>query len=220
LLLWIEGSVSPQEIRDRITQDDTFRTSILCWLESCHKGEYSLSSENQIGARINERKKQGKHDSFDITESAEKEATEGTCRDPATTLPERPPIARDEQSVGMWYQKMCCEVDEIVYLSNRHDKKHRKGCLKGQPAYCKARFPRETRNETEVDPDTGAIRFKKGEAWINTYNVVLSYVLRCNSDVTCLLSGTQVRAVVAYVTDYVTKCPLKTYKIFEVVKMI
>ncbi|KAF8588408.1 hypothetical protein K439DRAFT_1312207, partial [Ramaria rubella] len=45
-----------------------------------------------------------------------------------------------------------------------------------------------------------------------------TYLLRCNSDMTSLLSGTAIKAVIAYVTDYVSKNPLKTYGIFESIR--
>ena len=55
---------------------------------------------------------------------------------------------------------------------------------------------------------------------MNTITPVLTYLLRSNSDVTSLLSGTAIKAVVAYVTDYITKQSLKTYTIFDVIKSI
>ena len=61
---------------------------------------------------------------------------------------------------------------------------------------------------------------KKGEAWMNTFTPLITYLLRCNSDTTSLLSGTAIKAIVAYVTDYVTKPGLTTYSIFETVKQI
>jgi hypothetical protein len=71
-----------------------------------------------------------------------------------------------------------------------------------------------------VEPKTGALNLKKGEPWMNTVTPVLTYLLRSNSDVTSLLSGTAIKAVVAYVTDYITKQSLKTYTIFDVIKSI
>lgn len=53
---------------------------------------------------------------------------------------------------------------------------------------------------------------------MNTITPTLSYLLRCNSDVTSLISGTAIKAVVAYVTDYITKLSLKTYTVFNVIK--
>ncbi|KAI0083211.1 hypothetical protein BDY19DRAFT_900609, partial [Irpex rosettiformis] len=61
---------------------------------------------------------------------------------------------------------------------------------------------------------------RKGEAWLNTFSPTLTYLLRCNSDVTSLSSGTAIKSVIAYVTDYITKSPLKTHVIFDAVKTI
>ena len=56
---------------------------------------------------------------------------------------------------------------------------------------------------------------KKSEPWINTVTQVVTYLFRCNTDITCLLSGTAIKAVVMYVSDYITKSSLKTHTIFE-----
>jgi hypothetical protein len=45
--------------------------------------------------------------------------------------------------------------------------------------------------------------------------VLLTYLLRSNSDVTSLLSGTAIKAIVACISDYVNKPDLKTYSIFD-----
>ena len=59
---------------------------------------------------------------------------------------------------------------------------------------------------------------KKGEAWLNTYTPVVTYLLRCNTDVTSLMSGTAIKSVIAYVTDYITKVPLKTHVMFQAIR--
>ncbi|EIW60993.1 uncharacterized protein TRAVEDRAFT_83978, partial [Trametes versicolor FP-101664 SS1] len=230
LLLWLRSSLSPQDIRDRVLGDEQFRDDLLLWLDSCHQGQFSLSNEAEIRERIKQRKRNDKTavpnvasdniNEDDMGGVEDDEARKGAFRDPCTCLVAKPPTARDEATVQDWIFNVMYDTDEIVYMSNRHDRHHRHGCMRGFPQYCKARFPREIRKETGVDPETGALRFKKMEAWINTYNVVLSYVLRFNTDVTCLLSGTQVRAIIAYVTDYVTKSPLNMYSILEAIKTV
>jgi len=55
---------------------------------------------------------------------------------------------------------------------------------------------------------------------MNSVTPTLTYLIRCNSDVTSLLSGTAIKAVVAYVSDYITKPGLKTYSVFDVIKSI
>lgn len=111
------------------------------------------------------------------------------------------------------------ETDELLYLSNVHEcSKDR--CLGNKYKVCKARFPRDLHLETSVDTQTGALILKKGESWINTFSPDLTYLLRCNTDVTSLQSGTAIKSVIAYVTDYITKSPLKTHVIFDAVKTI
>jgi hypothetical protein len=68
--------------------------------------------------------------------------------------------------------------------------------------------------------DTGALNIKKGESMINTVTAEVTYLIRSNTDVTSLLSGTAIKAVVAYVSDYISKPSLKTYIIFEAVKKV
>jgi hypothetical protein len=55
---------------------------------------------------------------------------------------------------------------------------------------------------------------------MNTVTAMLTYLLQCNSDVTSLMSGTAIKAVVAYVSDYITKPGLKTYSIFDIIRSV
>ncbi|KAH9920734.1 hypothetical protein B0H21DRAFT_701909, partial [Amylocystis lapponica] len=206
MLLWISQSLSPQDVRDRILADSTFRTELIAWLEGCHRGDFATGTSDDIASRV--------------PVPGQESVASGEYRDPVTTLPRPPPVFASEFSLEQWYASICRASDEIVYLSNRHDPTHGKGCLRGKDRYCRARFPRPLQAETEVDMETGALQFKKTEVWINTYNIVLLYLVRCNSDITCLLSGTQVRAVVAYITDYITKSSLKTHTIFETIRTV
>ncbi|KAK0197646.1 hypothetical protein F5146DRAFT_920688 [Armillaria mellea] len=61
---------------------------------------------------------------------------------------------------------------------------------------------------------------KKREPWINTFTPLLTYLLRCNTDVTSLRSGTAIKAVLIYVSDYITKPSLKTHVFFDVIKSV
>ena len=55
---------------------------------------------------------------------------------------------------------------------------------------------------------------KKNESMLNTISPCISYIFRCNTDVTSMLSGTTIKAVISYVTDYISKPTLKTHQIF------
>ncbi|KAI0790263.1 hypothetical protein BC629DRAFT_1242344, partial [Irpex lacteus] len=216
LLLWIKGSCSPAQLREKLLGDDAdFRSRLIAWLESCHRGDFSTGNMSSVASRVCARSRPSSGVATEsIPEDDEFEVSPG---DPTVRLPTRPPPHRDERSLADWFSNVEHETDEIVFRSNRHSPLHNSNCKKGGRD-CRARFPRPLQEVTSVDPESGGLLLKKHEQWINTYSVTLSYLLRCNSDVTCLLSGTMVRAVIAYVTDYVTKSSLKTHTMFEVIQ--
>ena len=94
------------------------------------------------------------------------------------------------------------------------------GCLSNKWGKCKAHFPRKTFEQTEVNMDSGALNIKKGESMLNNVTAEVTYLIRSNTDITSLLSGTAIKAVVAYVSDYISKPALKTYLIFEPIKSV
>ena len=91
------------------------------------------------------------------------------------------------------------------------------GCLNNKWGKCKAHFPQPILQQTEVDLKTGALNTKKGEPSMNTVTPAVTYLLRCNTDITSLLSGTVIKAVVAYVSDYISKTSLKTHVVFDTI---
>jgi len=97
--------------------------------------------------------------------------------------------------------------------AKRVSSKGPKGCLDSQ-GNCRARFPCEQHETTHEDPADGHVNMKKRERFLNTFTPCVTYLLRCNTDITSLLSGTSIKAIVSYITDYVTKPTLKTYQIF------
>src|ERR1700677_4011905 len=220
MLLYLKKILSPQEIRDRIMNANSeFQHKIVEYLESVHIGEFMTGTMDDVKAE------------------ADENCTHKSYADPTQTLPEAPPPFCDCgncktcKSLNTWWNRFKHIVDDLVLRSNVHDcgrnrsstekanKKDRPTCINKQ-GHCKARFPRPLFEQTQVDPQTCALNIKKGEAWINTFTPIVTYLLRCNSDVTSLLSGTAIKAIVAYVSDYITKPGLKTYSIFDTIRSV
>ncbi|KAF7976392.1 hypothetical protein HWV62_6777 [Athelia sp. TMB] len=210
LLLWIRGSLTPQEIRDRIMEPDgEFQGLMVNYLESAHQGEFKGGPGEEVRRHV-----------------AANEARPGYV-DPTLTTAARPPAECSkegcdgcEQCVSnkWWNEQVDETTNDILLKSNMHDCGKR--CYKDGRATCKSRFPRDTYDKTMVDPNSGALNMKKGEPNMNTFNYTMTYLFRCNTDVTSLLSGTALKAVVAYVTEYVTKVGLKTYGVFDVIHSV
>ncbi|KDR75358.1 hypothetical protein GALMADRAFT_47350, partial [Galerina marginata CBS 339.88] len=226
MLLWIICSLTPQEVREKIQCGDSdFIKSLIDYLESTSKGEFLTGTMSTIEGNVNLAK------------------VEPGYIDPTQTLASKPPpLCKNCSKVGCsrctkqdewWKSVFATETDDLLLKSNVHTcssgfkkngeimkNKDYVGCLNNKWKKCKARFPRTILKETKVDIESGRIDLKKLEPFINTYNPLLTFVLRCNTDVTCLHSGTAVKAVVAYVSDYISKYGLKTHVIFDTIRNI
>ncbi len=213
MLLWLKGALRPEEIRKRLLDPNSdFRKKMINWLESVHTGDFQTGSLDEVAEQV------------------KKNSADKSYKDPTQTLPEPP---QDDSDYSAWHRQFEETVDDLLLKSNVHNcekystKSGRKrkdkdsyGCRNNKWGKCKARFPRPLSNETTVDADSGAINMKKSEPWINTITQVVTYLFRCNTDITCLLSGTAIKAVVMYVSDYITKSSLKTHTIFESIHSI
>ncbi|KAJ7088933.1 hypothetical protein C8R44DRAFT_649222, partial [Mycena epipterygia] len=248
MLLWIKNALSPQEIRERVLEPDgAFQKDMIAYLEACHVGEFLTGTLAEVKAKVpyHNKQRQGLHD---VIFNEVMTAAPVRYEDPTQTLPVAPPplckeciglLCENCNDIRNWWVSYEETVDDLILRSNVHScrkpvagtdlskplvpgsrmRTEVRGCLR-KDGTCSARFPREVFTKTEVDPKDGAINVKKLEPMINCVTPDLTYCLRCNTDVTSLLSGTSIKAVVAYISDYVTKATLKLYHIFDTVNAI
>lgn len=231
MLLWIKNALSPQLIRDRImSADSAFQKDLVAYLEAAHQGEFMTGNIDDAQAAVSENSQSDNY------------------KDPTETLPMPCPPNCDTEppcnsctkcyNISSWKEHFSKETDDLLVRSNVHTcrasaagnvkqtdgaiakpKREVKGCLNSK-GLCKARFPRSIIPQTIVDPIDGAIQMKKLERMVNTFNYIVTYLVRCNTDVTSLLSGTAIKAIVAYISDYVTKQSLKTHHIFSTIRAV
>ena len=158
-VLWIKNALSPQEIRNRLMNNDCgFKQSLVQYLEGCQKGEFFTGSMEHIKNKIPidvENRSKGIHT---ILESDSSRTIEKTYHDPTLTLPEKPPNSCESKEhesfcncnmLNRWWSKFYDIVDDILLRSNVHkcsssdpekSKFKAKGCL-NKNGICKARFP-------------------------------------------------------------------------------
>ena len=231
-ILWIKNALSPQEIRNKLMSNDSeFQQNLIRYLEGCQKGEFITGTMDYVKSKLPidiENQTKGIHT---IRSNSLRGVTGHLYQDPTQTLPQVPPKSCGSiehincnacQSLHNWWLTFSDTVDDILLRSNVHkcsssdldSKKFKaKGCL-NQNGICKARFPRAIVSETTINSEDGYVNLKKLEPMLNTISPCITYLFRCNTDVTSLLSGTSIKAVISYVTDYIAKPTLKTYQIF------
>ena len=208
------------------------------YLENCYKGEFINGTMETMAKKLDQ-DKISNLTKIPLIESLPKPPPH-SCKDEH----EEGAKCLQCEKYRAWWKQYKDEVDEIVYQSNVHKCKDRltvykkvkkgenadksqedkredktefdnRGCRDPRTRLCKARFPRDVHSATIVDPESGALIIKKGEAWLNTYTPCISYLLCCSYDVTSLMSGTAIKSVIAYVADYMIKTPLKTHVMFR-----
>ncbi|KAF8143075.1 hypothetical protein K438DRAFT_2110948, partial [Mycena galopus ATCC 62051] len=196
MLVWIEDNPSPQELRDCMRCDAVFQGEMFTWLESIISCE--LPSMTAI-----------------VVEP------DGPLKPPSMPDDWEDPRFHKKPSVAAMSEEEFLQafnntVEDLAIKSNWHV--HRATCFKylkaGEPrndTTCRMRINGEVHAHTHVDPDTESIILHRLHPCINCYNRLIIFLLRCNMDIKYVGSGEAAKALVHYVTDYVTKSTLATH---------
>lgn len=237
MLLWIQGGMTPEELKSRMTLDGNFRKSVVEYLEESQQAEFKTGTLEQIRERLP--KREHKYRGFHDIKWPEARAPNGYIN-PVLTLPKSPPMecvspVCDRKSMIVctvhesWEREFNLECDELAYRLQYHNcgKLQKRTDIQGKETAvvtgrqclnkygeCTARFPRKVVETTHLD-EKGHLQLRHLEPMVNAYNKTIAYLLRCNTDMTSLMSGTAIKAVIMYVTDYVSKPSLKTYQMFS-----
>ena len=114
------------------------------------------------------------------------------------------------------------DIVRLVEASNIH--KHSDTCYKywnakrGEKKTCRMRMPRQLVSMSTIDPDSGHISMKRSDPWINNFNEYLIAACRSNMDIKFIWSGSDAKALVYYITDYVTKMSLSFHDTLSLVQ--
>ncbi|KAJ6626676.1 hypothetical protein B0H10DRAFT_1780753, partial [Mycena sp. CBHHK59/15] len=181
-----------------MSRDAKFQKKLVTYLESSNQAEFMTGTEDQVRDAIGL-----------YPEGAEPKIPcipRPGYQNPTQTLPERPPmLCHNAKCPGFcpkckcsrkWSEKYKLEVDDLLLRLSLHDNFH-----SGLPGICQARFPCTVVDCTTVS-DNAHIAMCHTELMMNTVNTMLTFLNRCNSDVTSLLLGTAVKAVISCVSDY------------------
>jgi len=111
------------------------------------------------------------------------------------------------------------DVVKLVNSNNVHN--HTITCYKYSKkrdgSVCRMRMPRKIENVSYIDVDSGEIRLKRLHETINNFNEYIITACRSNMDIKYIFSGSDAKALVYYITDYVTKSSLSFHDTFSLV---
>jgi hypothetical protein len=118
--------------------------------------------------------------------------------------------------------QFCADIVQLVESSNVH--KHSNTCYKYYNANrhekksCRMRMPRKLVPVSTIDPDTGHISMRRSDPWINNFNEYIITACRSNMDIKFIWNGSDAKALVYYITDYVTKMNLSFHDTLTLVQ--
>ncbi|KAJ7130144.1 hypothetical protein C8R44DRAFT_614209, partial [Mycena epipterygia] len=197
MLVWLAGNPSPQDLRDRMADNPEFQSRMFSWIESIISCQLPGMTEPSVE----------------------------TCADDAKQ-PKPPPGWKNPQLsreplIGTMTDELFEErfrdtVTALAKLCNWHEHTHtcwkhvKPGKIKDDTS-CRMRIDGKTRALTELDDETKSIMIKRLHPRINNYNEFVIFLLRCNMDIKYVGSGEAAKALVYYVTDYITKSTLPTH---------
>jgi hypothetical protein len=196
-LIWVDGHLSPQKLRDKMVKDGAFKSRLFTFLEALIKSELPGATEvvkEQEGVIL-----------------AAPKRPQGVPNPAAVALPQCADM--NEEEFQYEFER---RVKDLVIENHWH--RHNNTCWKylrrGEPrddAHCRMRIDGTTRETSELDEDTQAIMIRRLHPRINCYNDVLTFLTQSNNDIKFIGSGEGAKALIYYVTDYITKVSLPTH---------
>ena len=189
---------SPQQMRDSMDNSGQYQRDLFTWLESLIKCELlgtTMIVEEPEGPLPRPRHRE----------------VDGYVH-PGTILGPRV----DDIDPDAFSTRFASSVNDVVTRCNWHE--HTETCWKylrrGEKRTdenCRMRIDGHTREVTAIDPESGSILLRRLHPRIASYNDLIIFLLRANMDIKHIGSGEAAKALIYYVTDYITKTSLPAH---------
>ena len=194
MLIWVDGSLNPNEICEKATADPDFASNLLRFLDDT------------------------------ISNSVPEDPL------PDFTLPifeVHPCTVRGVHFTDTYHEDLDTlrqkDLHKLVEQCQRH--KHSKTCYKywkGFPEPKECRFDLDEKNicaESSFDVESGEICLRCLDGLVNNFNATMLEAIRCNMDIKFIGSGPAAKAILYYITDYITKSQLKTHVAYAALEL-
>ncbi|KAJ3843073.1 hypothetical protein F5878DRAFT_506438, partial [Lentinula raphanica] len=197
MLIWVVGGLNPDEIKQCVQCDDgvAFRERLIAFLDD-------TISSSIIPDPIPD-------------QSGVQSAQFHPCSVRGPYIPTVPDIESEKVvQKDRHFLSKCCQTH-----------KHTATCYKywrGPPDPRTCRFELDVTNvngTTFFDEDTGELHLRKLDGLVNDFNETILAAVRCNMDLKFIGSGASAKAVMYYITDYITKSQLKAHVAYAALEL-
>ncbi|KAJ7733451.1 hypothetical protein B0H16DRAFT_1222953, partial [Mycena metata] len=115
------------------------------------------------------------------------------------------------------------DLHNLAERCQRH--RHTGTCYKfwhGHPTPKECRFDLDKDNESPLsvfDPETGSFELRTLDGLVNNFNETMLRAIRCNMDIKFIGSGPAAKAILYYITDYITKSQLQAHVAYAALEL-
>ncbi|KAJ3967155.1 hypothetical protein EV361DRAFT_1010152, partial [Lentinula raphanica] len=196
MLIWVEGGLNPDEIKKRVLADDgyVFRERLIAFLDDTILTSVVPDCESAVPVQASQ-------------------------FHPCSIRGPQIPDEHDGESQNL-VQK---DMHLLSQICQTH--KHTSTCYKywrGPPEPRACRFELDQSNvkaNTFFDGETGELNLRKLDGLVNDFNETILAAVRCNIDIKFIGSGASAKAVMYYITDYITKSQLKAHVAYAALEL-
>ncbi|CAF4183388.1 unnamed protein product, partial [Adineta steineri] len=136
--------------------------------------------------------------------------------------PRLPPACLHTPNLSLpnFWSRFCADVTQLVESGNvhRHSDTCYKYCKDMAKKICRLIMPRKLISVSTIDPETGHISMRRSHPWINNFNEYIISACRSNMDIKFIWTGSDTKALVYYITDYITKTSLSFHDTFSLIQ--
>lgn len=193
MLVWIEGALNPNEIREKVLKDAGWGKTLLDYLDDTIT---NVIPEDPIP---------------DVT-------TAWDDKDPCTLRGVNLNLHDTKERLAMRMK----DINRLAEHVQRH--RHSHTCYKhyrpGDARTCRFDLKEENfRAQSCIDPETGQICLRCLDGLVNNFNITILEAVRCNMDIQFIGSGESAKAMIYYITDYITKSQLKSHVAYAALQL-
>ena len=195
MMIWLEGGLNPNEIKERVIDkgDMDFRDRLIQFLDDSISNSIPDDPDENISI-------------------------------PSSTY--HPCSVRGPNCTASEEDNRKLQQKDLHYLAKKcQSHQHSKTCFKywkGPPHPKECRFGLDESNtclQTSFDLDTGELCFRCLDGLVNNFNKTILECIRCNMDIKFIGSGPAAKAIIYYITNYITKSQLKTHVAFAALEL-
>ncbi|KAF5334184.1 hypothetical protein D9611_014514 [Ephemerocybe angulata] len=196
MLIWLKDHLSPELLADALKTSTEYGNALKIWIDSIMCSGFVGSSSFQNSQPFN-----------DVEDKR-------PPRDPHPASAKEPNVS--ELGWPEFKREMHDHVDELLTRFNWH--RHSGSCWKylkpGEariPENCRFGMDGTTIEKTEINKEEGTLTIKRTHPKMTHYNPIITFLMKCNTDIKFIGSGAEANAFMYYVTDYITKAPLSMH---------